>query len=336
MSPELSVIVVAYRDRPGLEACLESLGSQELDVEALVIDNSPEEGAPQGSYPYPLRYIPTPRNLGYAGGCTLGLSLAQGEFVLFGNADLIFEPGSLQALLSAARQDPSGLYNPLLLLPDGRVNARGNRMHLSGITSCRGLGTPPPESRGCEEVPLLSGAALLGAKELLAELGGLDPLFEMYFEDTDLSLRARAHGNKLYCVLEARVLHRYQLGMNPRKFYFLERNRLLTLLKNLELPTLLSLAPSLLLGELATLIFAVQKGYLSSWIQARLWLLSHTGTALQARRQAQRLRRLPDRYALPPLEVDLPLEQLGPSSKLAQLSRHLFQLLSFAALRGER
>lgn len=108
------------------------------------------------------------------------------------------------------------------------VNACGNEMHYTGITSCRGLGMPTEAFTGLHEVPLVSGAAFIARRGLLNNLGQFDELFFMYHEDTDVSLRARSRGHRILCAASAVVTHHYELQMSPTKFYYLERNRLLT------------------------------------------------------------------------------------------------------------
>jgi GT2 family glycosyltransferase len=341
-APELSVVLVSYGSRADLERLLPTLFAQGLELEVLVVDNRPGDGTAdwlRAAYPTRLspgnntvRVIPRADNPGYAGGNNTGIAAARGRYVLILNPDTELHPGALKVLLEAIQAYPESLIGAKLLNPDGTVNAAGNQMHYSGITTCRGLNEPAERYRGLEPVPLLSGAALIAAKETLVGLGSFDEDYWMYLEDTDLSLRARLRGHPLFCANDALLTHHYRLGMNPKKFYHLERNRLLTLFKVYEGRTLRRMAPALLLTEFATWGFALLKGpkYLAARWRGYAWLYRNQGRIRQKRAEVQRSRVIPDEALLEGALTQLPFEQLT-SPKLAglldRLTRPLYTLL---------
>lgn len=333
-APELSVVLVSYESRTDLERLLPTVFTQGLELEVLVVDNHPGDGTADWlriAYPY-VRVIPRPDNPGYAGGNNTGITEARGRYVLILNPDTELHPGTLRVLLEAIRAHPQALIGAKLLNPDGTVNAAGNQMHYSGITTCRGLHAPAERHRGLEPVPLLSGAALIAAKETWVELGGFDEDYWMYLEDTDLSLRARLRGYPLLCANDALITHYYRLGMNPRKFYYLERNRLLTLCKVYQERTLRQMAPALLLTEFATWGFALLKGpaYLAARWRGYTWLYRNRERIRQKRAEVQKTRVIPDATLLEDALTHLPLEQLTSpplAGLLDRLTRPLYVLL---------
>lgn len=343
-APELSVVLVSYESRTDLERLLPTVFTQGLELEVLVVDNHPGDGTADWlriAYPS-VRVIPRPDNPGYAGGNNTGITEARGRYVLILNPDTQLHPGTLRVLLEtcaslregseAIRAHPKALVGAKLLNPDGTVNAAGNQMHYSGITTCRGLHAPAERHRGLEPVPLLSGAALIAAKETWVELGGFDEDYWMYLEDTDLSLRARLRGYPLLCANEALITHYYRLGMNPRKFYYLERNRLLTLCKVYQERTLRRMAPALLLTELATWGFALLKGpaYLAARWRGYAWLYRNRERIRQKRAEVQKTRVIPDATLLEDALTHLPFEQLASpplAGLLDRLTRPLYALL---------
>jgi GT2 family glycosyltransferase len=331
--PELTLLIVAYNSRADLERLLPSVYAQGVECEVLVVDNNPADDTGEWlrqQHPA-VRVVSSPRNGGYAGGNNFGLREARGEFVLVLNPDTVLHPGALRVLLEAARAHPEALIGAKLLNPDGTVNAVGNHMHYAGITTCRGLGEPASRYRGLESVPLVSGAAFIAARRTLLGLGGFDEDYWMYLEDTDLSLRARLRGHPLFSANDAAITHHYRLGMSPRKFYYLERNRLLTLLKVYEGRTLRRIAPALLLTELATWAFALIKGwpYLKARWQGYRWLW-HNRAAIRAKRaQVQRSRSVSDAVILRDALTRLPFDQLtGPklAGVLERLTTPLYRL----------
>ena len=92
------------------------------------------------------------------------------------------------------------------------------------------------------------------------------------------------------------VFHKYEFSRNPEKFFFLERNRALVLLKNLRLRNLLVLAPALLAGELGLAAVALRDGWFRQ--KARAWghlLTPRAWRHVRAGRAAQRsIRRVED------------------------------------------
>jgi GT2 family glycosyltransferase len=57
------------------------------------------------------------------------------------------------------------------------------------------------------DVECLSGACLLVRRTVFEALGGLDERFFIYYEDTDLAVRARAAGHAVRLVPAARAVH---------------------------------------------------------------------------------------------------------------------------------
>ena len=320
MPPTLSIVLVSYNSLTDLRRCLPSIQQQEVDAtyELIVVDNHGGDGVAQllrQQFPT-VTYLRNPVNNGYAGGNNLGLHHCRGRWVLFLNPDTELHPGALQQLMHTARTYPQAFINPKLLNPDQTtINACGNQMQYTGITTCRGLNEPDSAYTGLVPVPLLSGAALLVPTDRMRELGGFDEIYFMYFEDADLSLRARLRGHTLLCNQDAVITHFYRLGMNPTKFYYLERNRLLTLHKALSQRTWKQLLPALLLTELLTWTFALRgPAYLKSRIRGYRWLWTNRQAIRQQRQAVQQNRQLTDAQLLAGSTVTLPFEQLVPGS----------------------
>jgi O-antigen biosynthesis protein len=86
-----------------------------------------------------------------------------------------------------------------------------------------------------EEVFAGCGASLLIKRSLLAEVGGFDDAFFMYYEDTDLCWRARLLGWNVFYAPDAVVRHIHcgtTQEWSPLFIYLTERNRLAMILKN--------------------------------------------------------------------------------------------------------
>jgi GT2 family glycosyltransferase len=328
----VSIVIVAYHSKADLERCLPTIAAQSYQpLEIIVVNNSPEDDLGEWlglNYPF-VRLIQNPVNTGYAGGNNLGVREARGDFVFLLNPDTELRAGSLETLAQAARHHPDALITAKLLNPDGTINACGLEMHYTGITSCRGLNESATEYLGLHETSLVSGGAFIISRQRFLELDGFDETYFMYMEDVDLSLRARLRGMSILCAGDAHITHHYELKMSKKKFYYLERNRLLTLLKLYEAQTLWKMTPALVLTELATWFFALLKGlpYLSARWQSYVWLLANRQEWQEARKEFNRQRRVSDRALLKTGSVKLPLEQLVSNRSLGTILNTLVQPL---------
>ena len=267
----------------------------------------------------------SPVNVGYGAACNQGLAHAQGEYWCVANLDTEWSADVLTRLIETARQFSNALINPAILQPNGLVNAYGNTMHVTGITTCSALGEAYSPHGERYRFPLLaSGAMIVAHYHVWQRLQGFDPDYFLYLEDANLSLRAALLKIPVVCDTWARIVHHYDLKMSSQKFYWLERNRLLTLLLILEKRTLKRLLLSLIITETATWIFALMHGpqYVRARIQGYRWLWRHRTQWKKNRRVIQESRQIPDTALLRRMTFELPLGQLTSNSRLIRYINH--------------
>jgi GT2 family glycosyltransferase len=312
--PRASVVVVTFNHRDVVPRCLdalrETLGPAD---EVIVVDNASADGtadAVAARYPW-VRLLRAGHNGGYGAANNLGAGAARGEYLVFLNPDTVPLPGWLEALLAGLAPDTPGqpgqpgqerLATARLLLagaPD-RVDTFGNEVHISGITTSRGWDLPATRGAAPEEVAAVSGACFALRRALFQRLGGFDARLFLYFEDTELSLRARLAGCRCVALPGARVLHDHRPGFSPAKLRYLERNRWWTLLKLFRWPTLVALSPVLALAEAVAWGMAARsgRGHLKAKALAWVDLLRWLPDLPAARGEARRLRAVPDRALL--------------------------------------
>jgi GT2 family glycosyltransferase len=153
-----------------------------------------------------------------------------------------------------------------------------------------------------EEVFAGCGASLLIRAEMLTDIGGFDERFFMYYEDVDLSWRARLRGWQVRYAPGALVRHQHRgsSGVWSGRFvYYTERNRLLLLIKLAPADrVLLQLGRSFGAAVLATLAAARRlargQDLAAAWVAPRWSALASLAGALpgllrsRARIQARR------------------------------------------------
>ena len=141
----------------------------------------------------------------------------------------------------------------------------------------------------------VSGAAMLVRREAFERVGGMCERFFLYYDDADLCWRIRLGGGRVVFCPTARVRHDYDFDQGPRKWFWLERNRLWAVLANYSGRSLVVLTPLLVATELATAAFALREGWVREKAAAWRDVLAHLNELRAWRRRVQALRRLPDR-----------------------------------------
>jgi N-acetylglucosaminyl-diphospho-decaprenol L-rhamnosyltransferase len=282
--PCAAIVVVTYNSARDVEACFGSLSRARLGgAEVIAVDNASSDGTPhlvRERFPW-VTVVDAGSNLGFAAGNDLGIrrALAAGaEWVYLLNPDTDVDPAFLEEALAVAEGDSraAAVQSLLLLHPDrDLVNTAGNRIHFLGFGSCGAYRAPraavPDEPR---EIAFASGAGVLLRAAALRDAGLFDERLFMYQEDQDLGLRLRLRGWRARLAPRSIVWHHYAFSRNPRKYFFLERNRYLVLAKILRVRSLLLLAPFLLLADVALVALAAGQGWLPEKLRAHRDLLS--------------------------------------------------------------
>lgn len=253
----IAVVVVTYFSSATLRRCLDTLEKATThDVDVLVVDNSwPDgkaaqqkagvtgselkesgsKGASGGELTEQaaleqivggrdnVTLLPTGGNLGFGKGANFGVVTLGPEFgwVVVANADLEWEPESVDALLAAAERWPKGgSFGPLIREPDGQVYPSARLLPSLGRGAAHATlgrvwpGNPwsqayrqelsEPTERG---VGWLSGSCQLFRREAWDAVAGFDPRYFMYFEDVDLGDRMGKAGWRNVYVPSAEVMH---------------------------------------------------------------------------------------------------------------------------------
>lgn len=303
-NPLVAVIVVGYNSLKYLEDCLSSLKeSSYKEFQVFFIDNNSTDGSVdyvRKTFPE-TKIIKSKQNLGFAAGNNLGIKLARragAKYVFLLNPDTITDRNCLACLVNESEQHLA-IYQPLVLLHNGRktnlINTAGNLLHYVGFSYVGGYEKTRDSFRDKREIAVASGAAFFAPTDAIEEIGGFDDNFFMYLEDTDLSWRLRLAGYSFQLVPQAVVWHKYSFSKNSRKFYFIERNRLLFLAKNYQLHTLILLLPILLVTELMMLCYSALGGWFVQKIRADFSAVIELPRTLKKRAVIQKKRSLSDR-----------------------------------------
>lgn len=226
--PDVSLVVVNYRTATlAREAFASARSSCSSAIEIIAVDNSESEveASELRSAGADLVIAP-PRNLGYGSGVNLGASNATGSVLIASNPDVIFHPGSIDALIAAT--DGQSIAGPALFWD------RGCRWQLppadlpsvrQKIAQLRATRNPRYARRrdaartrarvrfwsldATTEVDAVSGAVMAIPRRLFDRAGGFDERYFLYYEEMDLVRSVRRLGGRVLYVPSSRCTHLY-------------------------------------------------------------------------------------------------------------------------------
>jgi len=194
--------------------CLDSLASLDYpNYRVLVVDNgSTDDSVTRIRAAHPeVSIMETGRNLGFSGGCNVGMrhALEEGaDYIWLLNNDTTVDPHALASMVAVAEADPGvGAVGSIFYYLDNPKDIQawgGGRVCFWSGRTRHHLG-PVPSAR----LHYLTAASILLRRRALEAVGLLDEnTFFMYWEDTDFSFRLRKAGWRLAVADQSIVLHR--------------------------------------------------------------------------------------------------------------------------------
>lgn len=248
VDPKVAIVVLNWNRASDTIACVDSLQNLVYpNIEIVVIDNASTDGSVEAletKFPA-LTIIRNSRNLGYAGGNNVGIGHALdhgAEYVLVLNNDTIVDKDLVGGLVAAMQREPhAGVAAPKIYdfqEPTKIWFAGASIDWETGESPHTGLGERDSgQFNRVIEVDRVTGCAMMVGRTVFERVGLLDPDYFLYYEDTDLCVRAAKAGFKSYCVQTAKVWHKESSSTKASQgsdlhAYYHTRNRLLFLRKH--------------------------------------------------------------------------------------------------------
>jgi hypothetical protein len=203
-TPDLSVSVVTYNSAHCLDAFFESLSMQQgVRWELFLVDNASTDRTAARLQDCAIGNLTlNPRNIGYGGAHNQNRSHFRGRHVLFLNPDQTLAPQVFERLVRFLDENPRfAVAGPKVIEGPERVPFPPRRFYPGEgmIVLERGIAR--------HEYAWVSGCCLAIRRSVLDEIGGFDPDYFLYQEETDLCLRVRRAGYKIGWCPEVEVLH---------------------------------------------------------------------------------------------------------------------------------
>ncbi|HSM50797.1 MAG TPA: glycosyltransferase, partial [Thermoanaerobaculia bacterium] len=259
---DLTCAVVHWNMPELLAGCLASLLGETarlrasgMDAEVVVVDSGSRaevRARLRASLPPEVTLVESEENLGYPRACNLAYGRSAAPLFLLSNADVVYLPGALAALVAALAARPgAALAGPAswwdrertLLLNPGFPE---DRERIAEDAAAARAGAWPDHALAWQrrmeaaafarepvELAILSGACMLVRRERIEAAGGLfDPALFLYYEDTDLCRRLRDRGLPILYEPRAEIVHLFNQSRAPEaaermaasRRYFLARH----------------------------------------------------------------------------------------------------------------
>ncbi|WP_133909159.1 glycosyltransferase family 2 protein [Actinophytocola oryzae] len=222
-----TIVVVTWRGKDHVGACLDAVATQSRPHRLVVIDNASDDGtsAVLAAHPSAPEVRRLPANVGYAG--ALASVSPDTEFTAWLNDDAEPAPDWLASLEDALDKEPdAAAAGSRMVGSDGSVISLGVGLTADGHGVDLVTADTPPFG--------FCGGAVLLRTAVLREVGGVPARFFCYYEDTDTAWRLRLAGHSIVSVPTAEVTHRHGASTRPgsRPFHLWnERNRLAMLVR---------------------------------------------------------------------------------------------------------
>lgn len=223
----VSVIIVSFNASELLKACLWSLFQSQTnhELEVVIVDNNSADDSVSMVREYfpQVILIENPWNAGFAAGVNQAYVASTGGYVLLLNPDARLRPGAIDRVVEFMETHPEcGICGARLVNPKGDLEPSARRFPSSiyKFLTTSGLSTHFASSKvfgrgdyryfdhnSVLEVDWVPGTFSAIRRRMIEQLGFFDERFYLYYEETDLCLRAKGAGWKVYFVPDAEVVH---------------------------------------------------------------------------------------------------------------------------------
>jgi GT2 family glycosyltransferase len=254
-----------------------------------------------------VTYLRPESNIGFAGGCIIGIeSLKEVTVLVLCNNDIVLHKKTLANLLACLRELPDcGALQPVVLVKGKNppvIDSFG--FTFSPLMNCfnyANWNVPHLQksrlANGCTVTECFGaeGLFLVVRRDRFDEVGGWDPSFWMFQEDALLSWKFRLRGYKNYVCEDSVVFHErggtakgYLLKVNPIfPAYYISRNKILSVFYLYKLSWLAKYLAIVIIGEFAKNLFLSIRFksalYLCYYFKALLFIVRHRKHAMTER-----------------------------------------------------
>jgi len=223
--PLLSVLIISFNTREMTLRCLRDLFADlgSMHFEVLVVDNASQDGSAEAiAVAFPtVRLLRNQENIGFGAANNQAAMVAQGKYLLMLNTDAFLHAGCCAGLVELLESNAEvGVVGARLYNEDGSLQVSCYpfptpfRAWIENLWISTLLPNHPklgdyrqwPHDQ-VRDVDWVVGACLACRREVLEKVGGFDPQFFMYSEETDWQQRIRKAGWRIVFTPAAEATH---------------------------------------------------------------------------------------------------------------------------------
>jgi len=241
---EISAIILTYNSIRFIRSCLNSVYTQDYpEFEVIVIDNNSKDGTVgliKKDYPQVI-LLENRQNLGASKARNQGIQVANGEWILSLDCDVILEKDFLNKIIRFIEESEgsTGMFQPKIL-KDDKKTIYSCGIYLSKLMRFYDIGKGRIDNGRFNTSKYIFGACSAAAlykktmlEDIKEETGYFDERFFFLVEDVDLAWRAQKKGWKTLFCSEVACYHSGDSSSTSKKIrqYLCWRNRKLLLNK---------------------------------------------------------------------------------------------------------
>ena len=206
INKDITAVITSFRSENKILNCVKSLGE---DLKIIVIENSNDKKLKdklEKNFSN-LKCILSDKNLGYAKGNNLGLSMVKTKYALIINPDAEVQNKAINNFFLTAAAEPNfAIIAPFI--QEEKNNILSNKI-----------------KEGICEVKSVKGFAMFLNIEQFKELGFFDENFFIYFEEIDLCKRLIKNKKKIFLDTNIRINHAGGTSHEDSINYEMEKSR---------------------------------------------------------------------------------------------------------------
>jgi len=225
----VSIIILNYNNYNLTINCLKSLNNQTYKhFEVILIDNGSDKPLYKElkkelknlNHNFEIQLIRSEKNLYFGAGTNKAIKIAKGDYLCLLNYDTLVEPNFIEEMVIFLENNPNaGMITPKIYYYDNKkvIWNAGSSIDFKTplVVKNRGLLEYDPDGTRydkVEEIGYAPGTAMFVRREIIEEIGLIDEIYMMYYEDPDWNIRAQRKGYKSYYVPTAVIYHNVPLN----------------------------------------------------------------------------------------------------------------------------
>ncbi|MBR3252632.1 glycosyltransferase family 2 protein [Candidatus Saccharibacteria bacterium] len=234
----VSMSIVTYNSADEIEGVLDSLAKSNLggiDLKVYVVDNNSTDNTTaiiKEKYPEVV-LIENEKNLGFGAAHNVAINMADSEYHIIVNPDIVFLKNTLQDLASYVSENPDAvIVTPKILNNDEELSEQFLPKKNPKIKYLLG-GIFENKSKICKrwrreytmqdrknnepcEIDFCTGCFMFCRTEALKKVGGFDERYFLHFEDADLTREMKKIGKTMF-VPFVQVVHKWHRDNHGNK-----------------------------------------------------------------------------------------------------------------------